>query len=331
MRVLRAVAQIVFASVIIAKANAFQKEADTVSPELVNEMLHWLPSDTETLTVARGPFQIPSKERKSSAFEKMLELHSVGWFTEKLLDGTLRDSEIEIAMAGRRHFQRCNGLGPMAYEGCHLLQFSETSQSTLEKAMDSCFRRAQEVINIGDLKVASFRKSTEGEVWTLFITHPQKNLLILATDRKYLETVIQGMTNKTQQRALPADLPEWQHVDLKSRFWAVRHFRPEQANGDPTSPLSQQRGYTTLDADAIGFAFCYNAETQIAKVRYLSSAKNAMEIVSSRWHNPPENLDPSILQVQTGVVEVTSKVAEDEVGVMFALVLLLCLGPGVCL
>jgi hypothetical protein len=86
---------------------------------------------------------------------------------------------------------------------------------------------------------------------------------------------------KSSRRALPEQLPEWKVVNMREKYWGLRHFQAD----DPTSPLSTRLQtvpdcpYPTPDAQAIGLVFAYNPSSQIVAVHYLSSNPKSTEIV----------------------------------------------------
>src|SRR4029077_16991864 len=100
----------------------------------LQRVLSWLPEDTETITVARGPFVLPSTtaqakpnedenesrlvtERELSEPFQTLPLSLFG-FKDGLLLPRLKGKRIMLAIEGARHFRPPSDLGEMPYEGC---------------------------------------------------------------------------------------------------------------------------------------------------------------------------------------------------------------------
>jgi len=48
----------------------------------------------------------------------------------------------------------------------------------------------------------------------------------------YLREVLARINGKQSPRALPANLPEWKHVNIHAEFWAVRHYQKTGAEQD---------------------------------------------------------------------------------------------------
>src|SRR5262249_37415279 len=101
------------------------------------ELLWWLPADTESVVTARGPFPLrphPKDEKddghwftkKGSLAEIRLEFEQLPLelFMSLDLDTALRGSTVALAMQGSRHFRDpLPGLEVMDFEGCSIVIF----------------------------------------------------------------------------------------------------------------------------------------------------------------------------------------------------------------
>ena len=149
----------------------------------------------------------------------------------------------------------------------------------------------------------------------------EARFLLCATDKGFLEEVLTRMKRENRDPALPDELPEWRHVDGEASVWAIRHYRKETAEQDPSSPLRDKAAANFPDQRAIGFVFWYDPKPgKVAKARYLSRAKNAVEVVAMGWHHPSEQLTPKIVEIQPGVVEISAAIDNDRVGQSFMFV-----------
>ena len=172
----------------------------------------------------------------------------------------------------------------------------------------------------------------ENDDWSIFICRPKAGVLLCATNKEYLESTLKRMDGKAEKRAVPADLPEWTHVDVKAKVWGIRHYRKEIAKTDPTSPLRSKAAANVPDPAAVCFVFWYNpGADKMVHARYLSGAKNAVELATKGWNHPSEKFEPKIEQAKPGAVEISASVAEEKAPHMFMLVLLMHLGHGVYL
>lgn len=220
----------------------------------------------------------------------------------------------------------------MTYEGSHILQFEAAADDDLRKAMRTCQEKADNNIELAGEKVAVFTEKLESDVWSFFLCRPLPGVLICATDKSYLEETLKRIGRKPTRRALPAELAEWQHVDVKARIWAIRHYLEETAENDPSSPLRPKAAANFPDTSAVGFVFWYSpGADKIARARYLSSAKGALKIATEGWHHPTQGLVPNINQSSAGVVEIAASVSEERTADMFLFVLLAYLGHAIYL
>ena len=135
---------------------------------------------------------------------------------------------------------------------------------------------------------------------TFFVAHPRPDVLLSATNRDYLSTVLSRMTTKAAERALPEDLPEWKHLNRSAREWAMRHFS-RAAGSDPTSPFTP--GIREFDEQAIGLV--YSAQGgDTAQVIYLSESQRAEQIAKIAWQNAFGDPGVEVKQLEPGVVRI---------------------------
>jgi hypothetical protein len=303
-------------------------------PPRLQQVLRWLPEDSETLVVANGPFQVPPKSEEYTSFLQSLRSISVGLVIQLqngLLQEQLKGRKVLLAVEASRRFTSPKGLGMMPYEGCQILLFDESADNMLQAAMESGFEKAPLTIQLANTKVAAFTEKWEQNEWSLLVTRPQPGVLLCATDRKFLEQVLARMNQAHKDRAFPENLPEWQHVSVNADVWALRHYRNDSAANDPSSPLRAEAAANVPDSKAVGFVFCLDASRSVAKARYLTGAKDAAEIVRRGWHNPPEKLTPTIMELKPGVVEISQTTGKNDAAHMFLFALLGYLGHAVYL
>jgi hypothetical protein len=219
----------------------------------------------------------------------------------------------------------------MPYEGCEILLFDDSADEALRAAVEKCLQVAPRTLELVGTKVATFTEKSEQDNWSLFVARPQHGVLLCATNEKFLEQVLTRMQGEAKDRAFPDELPEWEHVNVEAQAWAIRHFREDFASDDPSSPLVGATPADASDAKASGITFWIEAkEKATAKVRYLTSARNGLQIASIRWNRPSEKLVPAIKEIKPGVIEISTSVDdESEVAWTFLFVLMWYLGHGV--
>ncbi len=321
-------------AVVALLAPAEEAWADPPSRPRWECVLEWLPEDTETVVVAPGPFNLPKQAMERIDFHEVAPLLAAGSLPDpqdELLRKELGEHKVLCAVEGSRRFTAPRDLGMMPYQGCHVLQFESAADDAVRKAFRAFLAKAEKKIDLAGEPVAVFTKKQQADVWTYFVVRPRPGVLICATDQGYLEETLKRIGRKPKNRALPADLPEWKHVDVKARVWAIRHYRKEFADKDPSSPLRPGGAWGRPDPSAVGFVFWYNPDDRLARVRYLSGAKDAIRIAERAWKHPSQALTPKIRQVAPGAVEITTALSQEEAAATFYLILFGCLGHAIYL
>jgi uncharacterized protein (TIGR03067 family) len=315
--------------------------APTQPPPAWEQLLWWLPEDTETVVVATG-LEIPRRNKGPKRTGESLRWLPAGPLLT-VHDGFVGDrlvgQKTACAIEGSRRFKGPREVGESGhYEGCHILQFEPGAEDYVEQVFRSCMNLADQKFELVGPQVAQFNDKRDQPLirtqWTYFIARPHPGTLICATDRAFLEDTLKRAGTKASRRALAADLPEWKQVDVSAGVWAVRHYRKETAATDGTSPLRPGKSPAEIPHDpaAIGFVFWYpSGPNGVARARYLSASPNAFGLARRGWlHDALPMLKPIIDQTVPGVVEITTPLTKDnEVG--FLLVLLSYLGHAVAL
>jgi hypothetical protein len=309
-----------------------ETNAKLADPTCWERLLNWLPEDTETLIVAQGPFEIPNPTFEQLKLDEAIRLLPFGpvlGFKDEMLYKELVGQKILCSIEGSRRFTAPRNLGMMPYQGAHILQFDLAADGALRKAFHAYQERAEKKIELAGERVAVFTEKFESDMWSFFVSQPQPGVLICATNQAFLEETLKRIGRKPARRALPADLPEWKHVDINARVWAIRHYRKESAVNDPSSPLRPGAAANILDPDAVGLVLWYRPEIdKLTRIRYLSGAKNALELATNGRRHTSEGLTHDIKQVAPGVVEITISVSDEIAVPRFMLVLLGSLGHG---
>jgi len=297
------------------------------------ESLNWLPEDTETVIVAQVPFEIPQPTSEQLKFDEAITFLPFGpvlRLRDEMLYKELVGQKVLCAIEGSRRFTAPRHLGMMPYQGAHILQFDLAADGALQKAFRICQQKADKNIELAGERVAVFIEKHESDKWSFFVSRPQPGVLICATNQAFLEETLKRIGRKPDRRALPADLPEWKQVDINAHVWAIRHYRKESAENDPSSPLRPKAAANVPDPDAIGLVFWYRPEIdKLIRVRYLSGAENALELITESWRHPTDGLTRDIKQIEPGVVEIAISVSDEITAPMFLMVFLGILGHGI--
>lgn len=244
------------------------------------DLLWWLPADTESVVVARGPFGIPAGSNENS------EKNEKEWFTkaasatdihEELeslplevtcdldfdFSKALRGYTVAIAMQGSRHFREPRGEAEVTdFEGSSIVVFDKDLGGWEGNFGRSLSRKATRTETINEIRVLIFSQKSLGAEWTDFVALPRPNVLLVANNRNYFQEVLDQMRQHKSPRALPDQLPEWRFLGANARFWGLRHYDPTQAKLDPTSPLGDDQTFTPSDKKAIGVLFAVDPRNE---------------------------------------------------------------------
>jgi len=303
-----------------AVAQTPARKADSVD---LQEVLSWLPEDTETVAVGRGPFVLPhtqpspDKDENSPITDQELAESfetlplSLFGFKDGLLLPRLKGKQILLAIEGARHFRPTSGLGRMPYEGCAIAVFADDFNDDMDSFVKENRKSVLRVERIEGQSSAMFREKLENDTWTLFVAFPNKRTLVVATNQDYFKEVLSRLHGKKGNRALPNDLPEWKFVHTELQFWGLRHFDKGQANMDPTSPFGAHMIANVPDQEAIGLTFAFGqGKGRVATITYLSGDKSLGKTpeasLLSMWESPEaKGLDIKYRELAPGVVEGT--------------------------
>jgi hypothetical protein len=230
------------------------------------DVLWWLPSDTESVVAARGPFALPMPPQEEdqddrewprkkvsatdiqSAFQEL----SLELVEDMELSPLLRGSVVAFALQGSRHFRLpLRGFDVMDYEGCSIVVFKNNLGERARRIVRRLAKRAKQS-DVAGTRVLLLHFKSEQAGWNYLVAIPRPNVLLVANSLPYLQEVLQRMGEKEPPRALPDELPEWRFLDPAVRLWGIRHYDRTQAKYDPTSPFGEDRTFGPKDDQAIG-------------------------------------------------------------------------------
>ncbi len=317
------------------------------SAQLMEQMLNWFPADTETVSAVMGPFLLPQVEKDSSGglrtaksadevrdqFMQFPLLLLAG--KDGLLAKNLKDKPVVAAIEGSRNFQAPTGLGGMRYQGGVIAVFAgnitANADAFLRDSAPGILRKQQ----IGGHEITVFQEKSEEDIWTTYITFPKPNIAVVATSEDYLREVLARINGEQGARALPANLPEWKHVNIRAEFWAVRHYRKTGAETDPSSPFNSGWGKMP-DPQAIGLTFTFDpSKSKTAAITYLSGDENSLQRIKREYfaeHDPAETqMHIQYREVEPGALEGTYNIEQLETADAFVFVLEGLLGHAIYL
>ena len=305
--------------------------AESTAPSF-EQLLGWLPADTEEITVGTGSFVIPKvkpggddedEKNKPISQEDLrllghtLALGSFG-FGDSLLMKHLKGQTVLLSLEGSRHFRPPSGLGQMLSEDCAIAVFAGNQTNNYRAFSRDPKAASFRSMTIEGVTVMSFQEKLEEDIWTFYAAMPQPNIITVATNEDYLREVLRRMHGAAGPRALPDTLPEWKYVDRQSPAWALRHYDRSQAAMDPSSPYGGEKSANHPDDDAIGIVFQLVPSGDMRVViRYLSSPKGARMLIPNIFAAGDEPETTKAMQIRTreivpGVVEGSYRLASSD-------------------
>lgn len=293
-------------------------------------VLSWLPTDTETLVVAPQPFSIPpitneDEERVSSPAEFLRPFALGRLFDFPIIYTPIVGLRVQFAVAAVRAFHNPSALGLGPFDSCAVIKFADRLGTGLEAALVKLPKEQIEgVTAYVETEVDQGSRRDRLAYITLLVAQAAPGVLLVATDRISLRTLISRRNASASGRALPEDIPEWRLVDFSAEAWAIRHYRRSNAGNGKTVMLSGPRVGT--DPGAVGVV--YNAQPpsteQIAY--YLSRGQQATRNAMLNWEWRDEGLKSRARWKSKGVVEVRAATSSEEATNTFLLLLLGNLG-----
>jgi hypothetical protein len=254
----------------------------------LNEVMSWLPDDTETITGVNGPIRVPevlsdgeSSEMRRETLESQMQAFTLGLFfgfKNGGLQEMLKGKTVVLAVEGSRHFRSPVGLGLMRYEGCEIAVFSGAVPLDRDSFMKKAASSAKRFETIDGVIIAIFEEKSEEDLWTTFVGFPRNNVVLVATDADFLRTVLARMRSASGPRALPDSLTEWKYVNTRASVWGLRHYQRGRAELDDTSPFNREGSANLEDDRAVGVAFWFAPASQrMTIVTYLSRSSKARQ------------------------------------------------------
>ena len=301
----------------------------------LEQVLWWLPERSESLVVASETFTAAEFDRASSNnLQGMLQALAIGPI------GILRGGEIYKHLIGQRivlsvtasrRFRAPSGLGAMPYDGCHILVMENDVLSFVDAIEDA--RATSSSFVLDGNKVLVFKERLENDDWTFYVTAPRTNVLLVTTDKASLTEVLERMKTRALARAFDESLPEWKYVERNASFWGLRHYRPETASDDPSSPLSPiLGGVDNRDPQAVGFVYSSRpAVSSAVAMTYLSTNESSADLMRSFWTTPGVKLEPKVMPLPKVGASVSLAVGGAADPGYFLLLLMTTLGHGVFL
>jgi hypothetical protein len=271
--------------------------------ERVDEVLSWIPDDSESIWVNQEPFTIRGEESSALLYGRPAQLYSLDRLMA-LNEGTfyraLNQRTVRLVVATTRGIQGSKDdtiSVPAVMRAQDVAYFYFFSQAIElpphdEDILGRPVWRATAKVDAGEPSRRGLERRQRDDANWIALARPE--LLILSNRKDLLSEILSRIANGSRTRALPARLAEWAHIDLNSPFCGLRRYTVT------SKPKAGQRGCLAAeipepDCDATGVTVRFDAATQRLEVRYLSERPLAQA-------GPGSTLNQfQVDQVQTGV------------------------------
>lgn len=247
----------------------------------INATLAWLPADTESVWVNRQPFTIRSDQDMDALAERPSERYSVdrlaalngGEFYKALGNHTIR-----LVIAGARDIPKAPLAGtslpaPISPEDVAYVFFLAQPvefASPSETIQGHPVWHAIGKLHVSDVAPPGEQPAQRTEENWLALARPE--VMILTNRHAILAEMLERVNSGSNTRALPANLPEWSHMDRSASLWGLRHYtdRSKAKRGERAFAAADLPYYP--DAKAVGVTVGLDWPNQRLEICYLSSA-----------------------------------------------------------
>jgi hypothetical protein len=206
-------------------------------PQDVEQIMAWLPTDTESLIVARS-FEM-GQHLEGLLDAEVVDLKpmffSVALMDLEVLNDQLKlplpQKRVKLAVTGGRNAEGVSAFGEVRKESCSIVVLEKPLGDGAGKWKAALRAKAEKKRTIVDEEVFVFRSFTAMEPifkpkeWQgTYVVLLAPDTILCATSDRYLEELLQRRKSPDKGRALPAELPEWKLIDTSSPAWML--WRP---------------------------------------------------------------------------------------------------------
>ncbi len=263
--------------------------------ELTENILAWLPVDTETYVVAQRPFKLPegnimgvpnTLDAARFFILGLLLAPEKGKLAEALMGKTIR-----LAAIGRRfgaepdEAHQPNGpvpLGMVPYEGCGVYAFAEPlGEGVFGRPPDRSMLGLRVWVSKGSQNDTPDRETYE-------VAFLKPDVIISCNNEAFFEQMATRVNTPASSRALPPSLLEWKHVNRSAALWGLCHYSEKTAG---LATMGSQN-----DLHAIGVSVEFGSDGSGAKA-FLLAQSNPWEGLNAN----PEFSGAKVSQISPGV------------------------------
>jgi hypothetical protein len=268
--------------------------------ELAENILAWLPVDTETYVVAQRPFKLPEGnimgvpsilDEARGFVLGLLFAPEKGKLAEALIGRTIR-----LAAIGRRFGAEPEEtpppntpvpLGMVPYQACGVYAFAEPpGERIFGRPPDSSVLGMRVWVSKGSQNDTPDRETYE-------VAFLKPDVIMSCNNHAFFEQMAARMSAPAPSRALPSSLPEWKYVNRTAPLWALCHYT------EKTAGLAHMG--SEHDPHATGISVEFGSDGQSSKA-FLLAASNPWEGLGAN----PEFPGTKVGQTVPGVWELSA-------------------------
>lgn len=257
--------------------------AATIGTEsTVEDVIGWLPTDTETVVAVTKPGRFDEEERKSTLPGVARSIAALG------LAGDFRHLSYRFIVDGSRNSHKPKGFGLGPYEGCKILSLEPSEAKRLNAIVTDRHLKTQIV---GGIRASLITVHQEHEDLTSYLAFVD-GFLLSATDPGYLSQVLTRRSGHSKGRALPPSLAEWSLVDKRAPLWAVRHLRANSSLGVGAESLGDEK--------LTGIALVLDRSLRRLDVFSISGSPDGLDKARLSWiGSSPRERVPGLISIES--------------------------------
>jgi hypothetical protein len=289
-----------------------QDRPASISPS-IETILKWLPADSNNVFVATNGGKNDDSPKRSKFLDSAIGIPSslVDCLPNCELRNSLTPEKLTSAVQGIRTFSQSLTAGDRPFLGAQILLYDEKLASVIKQQFCVFSKSASSTTQIRGQQVSVIGLNEEmADCQKLYICTPDAGIVIVATDKEYLNELLKRRIECASESAVFHLFPEAAFVDASSPIWAIRKFvvTGNVSNVDSTSPLHLPASSNRLvphDPDAVGIVFWFDETKKLATILYISPSPSSLQLATEQWNWLEEYVQGAKLKLRSpGVVEI---------------------------
>jgi hypothetical protein len=204
----------------------------------IQELLSWLPEDTDTVGVAQK-FLTPGEAKPKNAFYQSLDgelmdgnVGSIFFLCQTRSLEPVSGCKVKTALIGARKIKVVTKFSMPLGEACAIIRFDRDLGDAASKWSETLRSQESRELTLGThpvfvlpVKEAPSMLYFWSPAHEVYFLQLKPDTILCATDERYLKEVFERSHLQPKSRALPDTLPEWKSLDASAPVWMVRHLR----------------------------------------------------------------------------------------------------------